>query len=356
MVHKYITDIENRIDAVVETELMESWVSFTEGRSSSEGFRPARNRQSRTRVKWPEITVNQAIEERDSMAIQQLRGCSDTLETGRGNPLAVRCNYGTGILPSAFGAELFFLPDEAGTLPGCRPLNSGLDAVNRLLDAGIPSWRSGLMGKVLDMGAYYLQLFDRYERVRDHVYIYHPDLQGPTDVCEVLLGSDLFLLLVDYPREIEQLLNLITETYALFMRSWYNLVGDRGQPTAGTSVHWGFVHKGRLMIRLDSLMNLSADMCRRFSLPYDRRLLEEFGGGAVHFCGRGDHYLHLYGDTDAVHAVNMTQPEYNNLTRVLDETVGKGKRLLGLGGDVNSVFETLGEDRLAVIESVHFTK
>jgi len=44
-----------------------------------------------------------------------------------------------------------------------------------------------------------------------------------------------------------------------------------------------------LEARIDPAMNLSPGMVSEFALPYDQRLLDAFGG-AVHFCGRGDHY------------------------------------------------------------------
>jgi hypothetical protein len=44
------------------------------------------------------------------MIYQQLRGVSDILADGGGELLSVRPNYGTGIIPSMYGAEIFIMP------------------------------------------------------------------------------------------------------------------------------------------------------------------------------------------------------------------------------------------------------
>jgi uroporphyrinogen-III decarboxylase len=84
------------------------------------------------------------------------------------------------------------------------------------------------------------------------------------------------------------------------------------------------------MLRDDSAMNLSPAMFREFIEPYDQRLLDRVGGGAVHFCGRGDHFIERIGQMRGVHAVAMSQPEYNDMEVIFRNTVDKGIRLLSL--------------------------
>ena len=63
---------------------------------------------------------------------------------------------------------------------------------------------------------------------------------------------------------------------------------------------------------------------------YDQRLLDEFCGGAVHFCGKGDHYIASLSDMPGVYAVQLSQPEYNDMEAVYANTVDKGIALIGL--------------------------
>lgn len=84
------------------------------------------------------------------------------------------------------------------------------------------------------------------------------------------------------------------------------------------------------MLRDDSAMNLSPAMYAEFIEPYDRRLLAEFGGGAIHFCGRGDHYIQAMSNIPGLYAINLTQPELNDMEVIYQHTVDKGIRILGL--------------------------
>jgi len=71
-------------------------------------------------------------------------------------------------------------------------------------------------------------------------------------------------------------------------------------------------------------------MYAEFMRPYDAWLLGHCGGGALHFCGRGDHYIALCAETPGLHAVNMGQPEFNDPETIFRHTVDRGIRLIGL--------------------------
>ena len=93
--------------------------------------------------------------------------------------------------------------------------------------------------------------------------------------------------------------------------------------------HWGSLyHRGTILLRSDSAMNLSPELYREFSLPYDKRLLDTFGGGAIHFCGRGDHYIPDLCSLEGVYGINMSQPECNDMEVIYRHTVDKGIPLL----------------------------
>jgi uroporphyrinogen-III decarboxylase len=93
--------------------------------------------------------------------------------------------------------------------------------------------------------------------------------------------------------------------------------------------HWSNLwHRGSILLRNDSAMNLSPELYREFSVPYDALLLERFGGGAVHFCGRGDHYIAALSEIKGLYGVQMTQPSYNDMEVIYRHTVDKGIKLL----------------------------
>jgi hypothetical protein len=325
MIGKYLADLEQRIDPATEEQLFDDWKRFVEGQHTTDIFSPRRRQCAPPSVEWPEIHINDALADVDCMALSQFRECSRMLAQGSGELLNVRCNYGTGIMPSVFGAELFIMPPETQTLPTTKPLAGGVDAMRALLERGVPELTNGLGGRVLAMGQRFCDLMQPYPRLRRYIHIYHPDTQGPMDICELLWGSGVFLSLLDAPDVVTALLELITETYIRFMQLW----AARVPFAPDYNVHWAMLHKGTIMLRDDSAMNLSARMFQDFIAPYDQRLLTTFGGGAIHFCGKGDHYIHHIAAMSGVSTVNLSQPEYNDLERIFTYTIDRGIKLIG---------------------------
>ncbi|HUT21297.1 MAG TPA: hypothetical protein VM366_19270, partial [Anaerolineae bacterium] len=215
--------------------------------------------------------------------------------------------------------------EDLDTLPTSWPLNDA-EAVRRLVDGGIPDLRTGFGARVLEMGERYTEIARLYPKIGRYVCIYHPDLQGPMDICEVVWGSTVFVSLYEQPDLVKSFLELATQTYTAFLNEWLKIVPFR--PFA--NVHWGLMHRGNIMLRDDSAMNVSPAMFEEFIRPYDQRLLRTFGGGAVHFCGRGDHYIASMCEMEGVYAIAMSQPEYNDMERIYHHTVDKDIKLLGL--------------------------
>ena len=327
-VDRYLEDLESRITPEEEERLLQKWRAFCDGRSSEELFVPRRERCSEAKVEWPQISINECQKDFDAMLIGQMKGCSNALASGSGSLMAVRANYGVGILPSLFGADIAIMDEALNLLPTSRPLR-GMEQIREVLDAGIPNLRSGLGGKVLDMTKRFAALGEKYPKIGKYVHVYHPDLQGPMDVCELLWGSDLFLDLIDHPDTVHALLNLICNTYVAFMQEWDEML----KRSNGYAPHWGFLHKGHIVLRDDSAMNLSPAMFDEFIKPYDQRLLDECGGGVIHFCGRGDHWIESASGLEGLYGVNLSQPHLNDMNRIFSNTVDKGIAIMRLHRD-----------------------
>lgn len=326
MLEPYLEDLEKRIDTSVEQQLRDEWLAFLEGRFEEEVFEPRRDRSAPAGIKWPEVSVNEAQEDPEKMVIQQMKLCSDILAAGTGAAMSVRANYGTGIMPSLFGAELFYMDEEYNTLPATRPMKGGWDRLAALVDHGVPDLESGFGRRVLETSAFFRDLFKDYPKIQQWVKIAQPDLQGPMDVCELLWGSDLFVDLLMNPEHVKELLEVITDTYSAFMRRWLAAV----EPDNCVGVYFGMLYRGKIMLREDSAMNLSPDMFQEFIVPYDQRLMDEFDGGAIHFCGRGEHFIPHAVKIRGVDVLNLTQPEYNDMEKVFQATVDQGMKLVGL--------------------------
>ena len=335
----YLDDLEERIDPQVEEQLMDEWTDFTQDRFRGTLFSPKRSRSAAPGVEWPRVPVNAALEDDDMMVLQQYGMCSAQLGSGSGDLMNVRSNYGTSIIPLLFGVELFVMAEETNTLPTSLPLHD-TDAIKRIVDRGVPDIRQKYMAKVLNMGDYYAEIASKYPKIGQYVHIYHPDLQGPMDIGEVIWGASLFYALYDQPDLVKAFLEIITETYIQCLNAWTEIVPFRKKGSA----HWGLFHKGNIMLRDDSAMNLSLEMFNEFIRPYDQRLLNEFGGGAIHFCGRGDHYAPALAKMDHLYAINLSQPEYNTMETIYANTIDQGIKIVGLNREAGEKAVTRGRD------------
>ncbi len=319
---RYLEKLEESIDLEWEHKKLVEWKHvlafepiegrFETGASAGKRVEPG---------EWPQVRVNEAIHDRERMLLQQLR---EPYRIACGRLYAVpniRSNYGTGILPTLFGAEMFWMEDDLDTLPTARPLD-GDDPIARLLDAGAPDLGAGLGARVFETAEYFQETLAPYPKAREAVWLYHPDLQGPIDVVELLWGSAMFLAFYEAPDRIRAVTELVTETYIRFLTKWL----ERFPPRDGGEhmAHWGKLFRGQVMLRDDSVVNLSPEMYAEFVKPYDERILAEFGGGGIHFCGKADHCIELMTDSENLTAVNMSQPHLNDVQKVYDATVGKG--------------------------------
>ena len=155
-IREFLDDLERRIDPRVEDAVQAEWESFTNGGFEGGIFSPRRAGKFPAGMEWPQVTVNRAQLDLDAMVIQQYGACSSQLANGAGSMMTVRANYGTGIMPSLFGAELFVMDEELNTLQTTRPL--GADAIPVLLERGVPNMRAGLGAAVLDAGKRFAEI------------------------------------------------------------------------------------------------------------------------------------------------------------------------------------------------------
>ena len=199
-----------------------------------------------------------------------------------------------------------------------------------LLDSGIPQLESGLGQRVFDFGELCAEVFASYPLVKKYVEIYHPDTQGPLDIAELMWGGDMFYAMYDEPDLVHAVLDLISNTYIAFLEKWFRLIPDRGEING----HWSAIrYRGHIMLRDDSAMNLTPQLYAEFAAPYDAKVLAHFGGGAVHFCGRGDHYIERLSAIPGLNGIHLSQPHLNDMEIIYRNTVDKGIKLFAFPCD-----------------------
>ena len=321
----YLDDLERRINADDEDKLALEWLSFADLKLSEGYFAPSRP-ASAPAIDWPEININACIDDIDLMIYRELKGVSDTLAAGGGELLAIRPNYGTGIIPSMYGAEVFIMPDATNTLPCTRSLPGAMAEMKNILDRGEKNFSKALAGRVFNCAERWAELSKSYESVRRYVYVYNPDLQGPFPLVDVLWGSDIYTDIIDDPETVHAALEFFADVIIGFLKKYHALCPPFD---ADHSVEWGLLHRGGVIIRNDAAMNISGDMYREFVMPQDQRVIDAFGGG-IHFCGKGDHYIAHVGEIKGISTFNMSQPECNDMEIIYQNTIDRGIVIIGM--------------------------
>jgi len=253
---------------------------------------------------WPDPPYNDTVGDPEKMLLSQLRPCFFHYQAGDDQPLCIRANYGTVILPSIFGAE-WQLTETS--MPWAHHLPDR-NAIRALIDRGVPDLRAGLGAACFDTAHYYQETLAAYPKLAACCRIYHPDLQGPFDVAHLLWGPDIFLCLYDEPELVHTLLDLITEAYIVWLKAWRAHVGEEAPWTA----HWTFLMRGGAMIRDDTAVMLREAQYKEFVKPYDQQILDAFGG-CIHYCGCGDQFIASMAESGNLYGVNISQPELNDM-------------------------------------------
>lgn len=322
---RYLDDLAARLDRTQENANRQSWNTFWTHPADKGVFSPILRTPAPSQINWPKVLINDAFENPQLMLLREFEMISAALTRGSNARLNVRSNYSTGILPVLFGCDLFMMDRDLDTLPTAVPLHDD-KAIVKLVSAGVPDLNKSLGGKVFEVGEAFVEIMKEYPAIAQAVEIYHPDLQGPIDVAEVIWGSEIFYAFGDEPQLVHDFLALVTQTYIDFMKKWQKIV----PPCGVYNAHWGMQMKGDIMLRNDSLMNLSPQTYVEFIRGCDQRIFDEFNGGGIHFCGRGDHYIEAMSEMRSLSCITLSQPHYNNMETIYRNTIDKGIRLLAL--------------------------
>jgi hypothetical protein len=222
-------------------------------------------------------------------------------------PYCLRPNLGTVIIASMFGAEVRLVENNP---PWVTPFDDAR-SIRALVDAPLPDVRAGLGQRALDQYAYFHAALADYPRCRAAFQLTLPDLQGPFSVAELLWGSAIYPAFYDDAELVRALLDKVTTQ---IIRVYHALVGmTRDESTDGYCHQHATVVKGKLLLRDDSMVNLSPKMYREVVLPYDQRIGDALGSIGVHFCGNGMHQVQNLLSIPSVQSLDLGQPEQNDI-------------------------------------------
>lgn len=329
-IKKYLEDLENRIDAEQEEKLLADYWRFARRQMKDVSyFKPSRT-PSPSNITWEKVYFNDTFDDFDAMIYKQLLRVNDQLTEGGGELFSFRSNYGTGLIPSMLGCKVSMMPREQDNLPA--PLPMEWEDVLKINEDFRNGWRadvrSGLGQKSLDAAHYLQEVLRDYPKLEKYLHIYQPDTQGPCSLVEAILGSEFYYLVYDEEDEIRDFTEVVTDTFIRYLQMW-----KEEFPHCNTdySFDYGLLLKGGVMIREDACTNITSDMYEDFFMEADQKILDAFGGGGVHFCGHGDHLLDAFSRLRGMTAVNMSQPDMNDMDGVVyPNTIDKDIQIIGM--------------------------
>ena len=230
---------------------------------------------------------------------------------GDDNPLAIRNNHGTIQIASAVGGNWMLREDD---FPWIEHFES-LDPIERIADATGPVDLSmGVLPRSFATLWYYRQKLDQFPPCGDAVKIAVPDLQGPLDTADLLWGSDIYYAFTDAPDLLGRLLFRLADVMLQVHAAYKPLTRDPLDPVSNTQ--HGYQIPGRLLIRDDSAIMLSPDTYAQHVRPHDVRLLREVGGGAIHFCGNGQHLIEKMIESEEVKGLDFGEIHLMDASRI----------------------------------------
>lgn len=233
--------------------------------------------------------------------------------------------FGTVVAASAFGCKVGFMP---GQDPAVDPTWYPVQTVDDVKALRVPDpTQDGLMPEVLR----YLRHF------REHsvLPIGITDCQGPLTTANQLMGYDtLIYLMDDDPVAAHHLMDTVTTALIRWVRAQKAVIGDADDFCISDQQAYVGGQAG-IWLSDDDAPLVSPDFYREFVVPYNSRLLSEFGGGMVHYCGNATHHADNFLATDGLKGLHIfALHDLDALARLQQKVAG---RIVLAAGDFTPV-------------------
>jgi uroporphyrinogen-III decarboxylase len=189
--------------------------------------------------------------------------------------------FGTGVLASAFGCEVRE-PTTSGADPSV--VSHCVQSVADIARLRLPDfYKDGWMPRVLSA-------ID-YARANGDLPVGLTDMNSVfSTVCQMCGYEKLFIWMYEEPKAIHDLFTLVTNAFIEWVKIQKQHIGEPLDRSNGLQGVWSPQGVGVWMSD-DDLVFTSPDLYDKFVRPHVARAFETFGGGSLHFCGKGVHQL-----------------------------------------------------------------
>ncbi len=248
------------------------------------------------REQFPRFDLQEAYYDPEKMLFNQLPSVLASAYSPGDNIPSVRADLGVGIFPTLLGAVNSVFPDIRPWITG----HVSKQELSRMTPDDINPYK-GEFARGLEYMKYFKEL------LVGRAYVYVMDVQGPIDTAHQVLGDDFFTELYDDPPFVHHLLELSTQALIKGIKACKAVIGE----PLNQAYHYNstFVSRGGIKSSEDTPTLLSADHLDAYFAPYTRRLLAEFGGGYIHFCGSTPHLYERCINMPECVGINLGNPE-----------------------------------------------
>jgi hypothetical protein len=160
-----------------------------------------------------------------------------------------------------------------------------------------------------------------YARAHSDLPVGLTDMQGPLDTLGQMCGqAQLYSWMYEEPNVVHDLFEIVTDAFIEWVRVQKAHIGeplDRSNGLQGVGASAIGVWESD-----DDMVMVGPKLYQKFVVPSLSRIFAAFGGGSVHFCGKGFHHLDNIRQIENVRVVN-TSPMANF------EAFGRFRRGLG---------------------------
>lgn len=247
-------------------------------------------------------SLKQGQDDMEVMLYNELVGVCGSIGNESHALPSIRANYGTGTLPSLYGAKSKYMDEFM--LPWCEHLNE--EQLNEIANGKEIDLSCGYGARIIDTYDYYDKVLSEYPNINQCVPFFHPDLQGAFDVTHLMMGDEIYYKIYDDPDYVTALLDSVTDTYIRYMKKVMPLLHTDLSSTDGEyNYHWGTIYSGVVTLRDDTGVTIGQEMYNKFSLDYHKKIIAELGSISVHYCGGDMVWLKDLVQTQGVRGMNF---------------------------------------------------
>ena len=242
-------------------------------------------------------------------------------EVGDDVPWTVRANLGTVLIASVFGAPVEQIADNPPWVRG----DAGRPSLEAVIEQRGEDIDRGWIPRAIEIYEAYRSLLAEYPPLAERVRLVLPDLQGPLDNLDQIVGSEVFAALIIDPDRVREALAAVAEAQVRVARRLQPLLSDGPD---GFSHQHNVMVAGRVLIRADSAVMVAPGMYRDQVSPHDAHVLQALGGGGLHSCGRVDPHVPALLDTPGCRCLDFGQAELNDIDRAYAQARPRRQALL----------------------------